>query len=620
MCGISGLWDYSTKIDLKATLWAMEKRLFHRGPDDGGIWYDQNIGIGFSHRRLSISDLSSLGQQPMISKNKRWVISYNGEIYNSKELLKDLNVLGVMLRGTSDTEILLECISIFGLQKTLEKLFGMFTFSLWDREEECLYLIRDRLGIKPLYWLYQDGKILFSSELKSIIFMDFIQKEINLEALHYLMHFGYIPSPISIYKNIYKLSPGFIAKFSKTNSAPEIYPYWQLENILKDKKETVFFDEKKYWPNLLKQVVHEHLRGDVEVGAFLSGGVDSTLMLLLMREYSHKKIKTFCVGFEDHEYDESQYAKNIAAYLDTEHFEEYITASMVRDIVPRLPEIYDEPFADPSQIPMYFVSSLAAQEVKAVISGDGGDELFGGYKRYLEGRDLSYIRESFLYKILPPNLIQFFVMRKFKNWRYYSPKNKANKVINSVDYLDLYQILIDGYSEDILGGKNQLNFSGFNLRRASFNQNPIEYFLYFDQKIYLPDDVLTKVDRASMYNGLEVRVPFLDHRIVEFSWNISLKNKIDRLNRKKILKDLLATYLPKELYDRPKMGFRAPVDSWLRGSLREWAEFLLEGDIPYFQRKEVLDVWKDHIEMRKNNSRLLWPLLMFCAWHKRWIS
>jgi asparagine synthase (glutamine-hydrolysing) len=619
MCGISGLWDYSAKIDLRTVLKEMGEKIFHRGPDDGGIWYDEEVGIGFSHRRLSISDLSSFGRQPMISKNKRWIISYNGEIYNSKDLLKQISEADFMPRGSSDTEILLEYISIFGLEQTLEKVSGMFAFSLWDSEQQSLYLIRDRLGIKPLYWLYRDGKVVFSSELKSIVLMYFIQKEINPEALYSLIHYGYISAPNSIYNDVFMLPPGFIAKFSKI-SPPAIYPYWQLENIVNSKPKTFCFNAEKYLQDLLRQVVEEHLIGDVEIGAFLSGGIDSTLMVLLMRECTNKPIKTFCVGFEDKLYDESHYARKIADHLGTDHFEEYITEDMVKEIVPKIPEIYDEPFADPSQIPTYFVSYLASQKVKAVISGDGGDELFGGYKRYLQGRDLSHFKESFLYKILPRNLTNFLAMNKFKSWGYYNVKSKADKFIDSQNYLDLYNILIDGYSRDILAKNHALGFACNSLLKGSFNRNPIEYFLYFDQKIYLPDDILTKVDRASMHHGLEVRVPFLDHRVVEFSWNIPIESKIYKENRKKILISLLGGYLPKSLYERPKMGFRAPIDGWLRRPLKEWAESLLEEDSQYFQRKEVLEIWKNHIEMKRDNSRLLWPLLMFYAWHKKWIS
>ncbi|MBS0185047.1 MAG: asparagine synthase (glutamine-hydrolyzing) [Proteobacteria bacterium] len=629
MCGIAGFWYFYKKTSHpEKLLRKMAKSIDHRGPDGEGIWYDPTLFIGFAHRRLSIVDLSETGHQPMISKNGRWVLCYNGEIYNTAFLQVLLKTKGGILNGHSDTEIILESISLFGLDFTLHHLNGMFAFSLWDRQTETLYLGKDRLGIKPLYWTHQEDGIWFASELKALLQDNAVRKKTNPEAVDKLIRYGYIPAPLTIYKNIFKLLPGYILTFKK-NNPPAFHPYWTLEDTIKENAHHTSLSSEEDLHGLLKEVVKDHLSGDVDIGAFLSGGIDSTLIVALMKEVSSNPIKTFCIGFNENLYNEAPYAKTISNFLGTDHTEHYISSSQVLDVIPKLSDIYDEPLGDSSQIPTYLVSSLSRQQVKVVLSGDGGDELFGGYKRYLLGNKLFRWKNcvpcpSFLINFL--NRMPKTVKRIFhsllppilKKWGYPESFFKVLELLHSKNYLEIYDILINICPKNILINENPSLWEALSNNLSS--RTAIEQFLYFDEKFYLPDDILAKVDRASMAVGLEVRVPFLDPRIVSQAWRIPITEKIQGNSRKKILRSILSKYLPKNLYERPKMGFRAPVDHWLRGPLKDWAHTLLEPKnlSPYFNQTHVMEAWINHLNKKKDNGDFLWPILMYQAWKEKW--
>lgn len=646
MCGIVGILDPLKKMpsgDLIRHIKNMTVKIAHRGPDADGYWLDSRGGIGLGHRRLAILDLSIEAAQPMHSADGRYVLVFNGEIYNFKTLGRELTSLGYKFRGHSDTEIMLAAFSSWGVQKAMGRFEGMFAFGLWDLEKTVLYLGRDRLGEKPLYYGWQKDVFLFGSELKAMQAFPDWNGEINRDALVPFLKFGYIPAPQSIFAGMWKLSPGHFLEIPfQTVPGSELrpVPYWSLRNVADWAKENPFrgseSEAEAKLEGMLKGIVSRQMVSDVPLGAFLSGGVDSSLIVALMQASSEKPVKSFTIGFNEKEYDEAHYARAVAKHLGTEHTELYLGPDKALEVIPHLPEIYDEPFADVSQIPTYLISWMTRQHVSVSLSGDGGDELLAGYHRYFLGR-----RFDSMSKWLPWGVRRFLaasiksLVPGMPKWALapasilIPPGLKSglvgDKLLKLADvmsletpekmYLSAMSIWKDPFSMVI--GASRLSDSVFGEGSkgiASFT----EKMLYFDTSIYLPDDVMVKVDRASMSVGLEARAPFLNHELMEFSWTLPMSMKMRNGQGKVILKNILKKYVPQNLIDRPKMGFGVPIGSWLRGPLKDWAEDMLcekrmkeEG---YLNPKEIRHRWHEHQAGVRNWHFQLWNVLMFQAW------
>jgi asparagine synthase (glutamine-hydrolysing) len=610
--------------------------LAHRGPDDMGLWFDEEAGIALGHRRLSIIDTSDEGHQPMHSACRQYVIAFNGEIYNFKELRRELEELGCVFRGHSDTEIMLSAIERWGVLVSLERFIGMFAFALWDRKERALYLVRDRLGIKPLYYGWVGKTFVFASELKAISVHPNFQGEINRNAVALLMRYNYVPAPYSIYNGIYKLLPGNVIIFRNDKIKEQVY--WSAKSVVEDGTRNTFEgsveEAIREVDKLMRDAVKIHMLSDVPLGAFLSGGIDSSTVTALMQIQSARPIKTFSIGFAEDEYNEAAYAKEVARYLGTDHTEFYVRWEDALEIIPKLSEIYDEPFSDSSQIPTYLLSKLAHEHVTVCLSGDGGDELFGGYNRYFWGRSIwqktgwmgPEIQKLFsgLLTLVSPEvwdtlfrMMNHLLPRKLRQKTAGDKLHKLAEVLGGQTPEELYYRLISLWNEPskivkysvepetIITDKNQW------AELFDFTQK----MMFFDLVSYLPDDILTKVDRASMAVSLEVRVPMLDHRMVELAWRLPLSMKIKNRQGKWLLKKILSQYIPKKLIDRPKMGFGIPIHDWLRGPLRDWAENLIDEsrlkNEGYFNHKEIRNKWKEHLCGRRNWQYHLWNILMF---------
>jgi len=648
MCGIAGFWIQrgSNGEILKKEIMKMTRALAHRGPDDEGFYVDKKTGIALGHRRLSILDLSPKGHQPMISFSGRYVIVYNGEVYNYKELRKEIeNNFNVKFKSDTDTEVILAGFEVWGVEGTLERMNGMFAFALWDKKKRKLFLMRDRVGIKPLYYGVQNGILFFASELKAIRANRFFKPEIDRNALALFFRHNYIPAPYSIYKNIKKLEPGHHAVISG-NLNIKIRRYWDIEKIVEDGiKNPIDLSEKEAaleLERLLLDSVKKRMIADVPLGAFLSGGIDSSTVVALMQAQNNIPVKTFTIGFYENNYDEAKYAKKVAKHLGTDHTELYITPKEAIDVIPKLSDIYDEPFSDSSQIPTFLVSQLTKRYVTVSLSGDGGDELFGGYNRYFRASNtwnrinfIPYVvrlRLSKMISLLSPRCID----RALKPVKVIAPKQvknilsrdkvlKFSKILTNRNPDELYKRLISHWKnpEKLVFNSKEPKTILDDLRIKDFIPNFKDRMMFFDFITYLPDDILTKVDRASMAVSLEARVPILDYRIVEFSKKLPLNFKIKNDKSKWILRQVLYKYVPKELVERPKMGFGVPLDNWLRGPLRDWAEDLL--DEKKIKRDEFLNpepikkLWKEHLSGKRNWQYLLWDVFVFQAWKKRWM-
>lgn len=638
MCGLTGFYSKKNLSEqfFQNTLTAMNSVLSHRGPDGRGIWFDETAGVGFAHRRLSILDLSVKGHQPMLSKNGKYVIIFNGEIYNHQELRKDLK--SVYWAGTSDTETLIECIAIYGLEKTLSLVRGMFAFALWDKDSGEIILARDRFGEKPLYYGLLNETFMFASELKSITKHPAFKKEIDQEALSSFLKLSYVPSPKSIYKNISKLEQGSYLVFNSQTLSLQKYKYWDLVKVSAGEtqpngqfSEVESINSLDY---LLNDVVKEQMLSDVPLGAFLSGGIDSSTIVAMMQSQSMTQIKTFTVGFEDKAFDESDNASAIASYLGTDHSDFKLTTGDLLSVVPKIHEIYDEPFADSSQIPTYLVSQLAAKDVKVTLSGDAGDEIFSGYNRYRFAKNIwptvqsiPYPMRSYVSKLLSnlsvkqvESLISSFPFFK-KNFSSTTQKiYKIAEILNSNSLESYYDKLISQTNmlSEFMHKDNHVP----NDRQAKYaildNFADFEKLMIYDSLGYLPDDILVKLDRASMSTSLESRVPFLDPRISEFVWKLPQNMKIRGPKTKYILRQVLKKYLPEELSSKPKMGFSIPIDSWLRGPLISWSEDLLDrGSIKsngYLDYDYIISIWQQHKNGDINAGPILWNILMFQLW------
>jgi len=644
MCGIVGLLQAGLKPDQwECFLRSMTDSLAHRGPDNAGLWYDVEAGVGLGHRRLSIVDLSPLGRQPMASESGRYYITYNGEVYNFRELRKELQSLGHVFCGHSDTEVLLAAIEQWGLEHAVKRFVGMFAFALWDRKERVLHLVRDRLGIKPLYYGWLGRTFVFGSELKAFKAHPAFRGEIDRNALALMMRHNYIPAPYSIYKGIYKLLPGHILTLNRADigSAPAPTPYWTARDVAEDGAADSFVGSEteavEYLDTLLRDAVKLRMVADVPLGTFLSGGVDSSTVVALMQAQSERPVKTFSIGFYEQGYNEADHAKAVARHLGTDHTELYVTPEQAMAVIPKLPTLYDEPFSDSSQIPTFLVSELARRYVTVSLSGDGGDELFCGYKRYETGRDL-WKKIGWMPTWGRQALARAFSAVPVKVWdggfgwlapvlsRYGRAGAVGDKLHKLAEILAvenpeaMYRRLVSHWKNPagvVVGAAEPPTVVTDRSRWADL-PDFTQRMMYLDLVTYLPDDILTKVDRASMGVSLEARVPLLDHRVVEFAWRVPLSMKIKNGQGKWLLRQVLYKYVPEELIERPKMGFGVPIDDWLRGPLLDWAEDLLgeerlkrEG---YFRPEPVRKLWQEHLGGKRNWQYYLWDVLMFQAW------
>lgn len=642
MCGIAGLWlsGQGDVAGLHDRVSGMNASLHHRGPDGGDVWCDPESGLALGQRRLSIIDLSDAGKQPMHSADGRYVIVYNGEIYNAEELRQKLSSANIAWRGHSDTEVILECMAHWGVRDTVKRLIGMFAIALWDRKEHKLTLVRDRLGIKPLYWSRYDGNIGFASELKALRAGNAISSDVNQGALEAYLRFGYVPSGQSIYANAKMLKPGHILEISSHDQASD-YAYWSVEDaVVNGQKHAWSGDDQSAidaLEDLLRDAVSRRMVADVPLGAFLSGGIDSSTIVALMQSVSDRPVKTFSVGFEDAAFNEAAFAGDVARHLKTDHTELYVTPQDALDLVPKLSETYDEPFFDSSAIPTYLISALTRQEVTVALSGDGGDETFGGYTRYLWAKQLSNVAgnipfgagavSSMLTMLSPEQwdkLIGYLPGRR-STGAIGDKIHKAAPLLAIKDDLDRYHALLSLMDPDKMltkqgGGKT------FRVPGEMFCRNrKMDYVAsmqVMDTMMYMVDDVLTKVDRASMANSLEVRVPFIDHRVIEFGWRLPARLKMNGSVGKYALRQILYKYVPREMIDRPKTGFGVPLAQWLRGPLRDWMGDLLARDALYddlgLDRAQVSHLVDEHLSGRRNWGHQLWAISMLSDWQQRW--
>jgi len=643
MCGFAGFLNREkSSHDLYEVLKLMGEAIRTRGPDSSGEWLNESSTIGFSHRRLSIVDLSSAGHQPMLSHNERYIIAFNGEIYNHlelRDLLADAG-LDINWKGTSDTETLLACFEHWGIKLTIEKSVGMFAFSVWDNQENKLILGRDRLGEKPLYYGWQGDSFLFGSELKALKAHYAFKSEINRDSIALLLRHSCIPAPYSIYQGIEKLLPGYLLEVDLKTGLSNAIQYWSFKHIC-PQNETVGYvgtAEKAVddLDTILKKSIKQQMIADVPLGAFLSGGVDSSTIVALMQSQSDKPIKTFSIGFNEDGFDEAVYAKSIAEHLGTDHTELYVTPEDALNVIPLLADLYDEPFSDSSQIPTYLVAKMAKEHVTVSLSGDAGDELFCGYNRYLltqkVWKNLSVMpiamRKSLSLCLLKIsvnhwNYINKILPKKLKLSNLGTKMHKAGKALTANSVSELYKRLVSHWDnpEAVVIGAKEPNTVLNDPVRAPKLLNDIEQMMALDTLSYLPDDILTKVDRACMAVSLEGRVPFLNHKVVEFSWGLPLRYKLNNGVSKWCLKEVLYRYVPKELIDRPKMGFGVPINTWLRGPLRTWADKLLDEDRllqeGFFEPKQIVTMWREHKLGKRDWQDQLWDVLMFQAWYEK---
>lgn len=642
MCGITGFFPGPNgyrNLDQKKYLLKMSEALVHRGPNDSGAWFDEETGIGLAHQRLSIIDTSAAGHQPMDSSSGNFRVIFNGEVYNHIEIRKEIeSIANVNWKSTSDTETILEAFEVWGIENSIKKFVGMFAIAVWAYKERSLYLIRDRLGEKPFYYGWQNDVFLFGSELKSLYAHPSFENKLSRKNISLFMRYSYVPDPYSVFENIYKLPPASLIKLKLGSehqmnmSLPDPISYWSLKDAFKNGKNNLITDPNEVVEGLQEQLLNAtkiQSRSDVPLGAFLSGGIDSSTVVALLQHQSSKPIKTYTIGFENEEYDEAETAADIANALGTDHTEHYVSSEEVLDVIPKLTDLYDEPFADSSQIPTFIVSKLASSEVKVSLSGDAGDELFGGYNRYIKAPSIyNYLKPI-------PHHLRIFVGKSLdllplSTWqiagKLFSMNQAPDKIrkilsiMQSKDIDDVYARLTSHWvDEDIVLNSN----SEYLIDNSWMNKNSSfaaeEKMMFQDITNYMLGDILVKLDRASMGVSLETRVPFLDHRVVEYSCRIPLDIKIRDGLGKWPLRKILETYLPKKLIQKPKMGFGIPINEMLRGPLKDWAESLLDENKlqrqGIFNTRLVRDKWKSHLTGKANYQHELWNLLMFQSWY-----
>lgn len=648
MCGFAGFYQGKSRlVSLVDSIEHMTNRISHRGPDDFGIWFDQELGLALGHRRLSILDLSPAGHQPMHSACGRYVIAFNGEIYNHLLLRKQLSAQARApdWQGHADTETLLACFSMWGINKTLRATVGMFALALWDRHDNVLTLARDRMGEKPLYYGWQGSTLLFGSELKALKAHPAFNGEVDRNALALLLRHNCIPAPYSIYRGISKLMPGHFLNIRLDNASltrsEQPQQYWSMNNAVENGIKHPFSGSEDEAISILQRQISESIAdqmlADVPLGAFLSGGVDSSTIVALMQAQSQRPVRTFTIGFDESGYNEAAHAKAVATHLQTDHTELYVHPEDALQLIPKLPAIYCEPFSDSSQIPTFLVSQLARQHVTVALSGDGGDELFGGYNRYLSARkvwekmqylpnSVRHIAARLLQTLSPSAWDQVFELIKPvmpKRLHLATPGDKAHKLADVLTLSDghaFYRQLTSHWKDPanvVIGAFEPQTL--LTNRKAWPETDCLEHWMMaMDAQTYMADDILVKVDRAAMANSLETRVPMLDHRVIELAWRMHIGLKIRDGQGKWLLRQILYRHVPRDLIERPKMGFGIPLDSWLRGSLRDWAEDLLdEGKLKaqgFFRPEPIRHIWAEHVDGRRNWQHHLWDVLMFQAW------
>lgn len=648
MCGIAGFLSAKSRYSsdaMKGIIGAMSTSIAHRGPDHSGEWLDCDKGIALGHQRLSIIDLSPSGNQPMLSRDGRYVIIFNGEIYNFRELREELLALGHKFIGDSDTEVLLASIIVWGMENALKKSRGMFALALWDNSENRLFLARDRFGEKPLYYYSADGLFLFASELKALHKHPGFNPEINRNMLCLYFRHNYIPAPNCIYKNTSQVLPGTYLCVNKEGTVSKPETYWSFSDVAIESNKNPFEgseqDAENRLQDLLEDSVREQMISDVPLGAMLSGGIDSSCIVALMQKSSDKNVRTFSVAYDDAVYNEAEYAAEVAKHLGTDHTELHIKSSDAIDLIPSLSQIYDEPFSDASQLPTTLISRLTRDHVTVALTGDAGDELFGGYNRYfwasridkLFGHIPKNIRNMISRCLTAPSVRSWDSLFKAtekvvpSRFRFSLPGDKIYKlasVLNYSDSHDLYKRLVSHWQEpeSLIKDGQEPVFLGNIEKPVKGDMEFSRRMMYLDSLSYLPYDILCKVDRAAMFSSLETRVPFLDPRIVEFAWSLPGQYLIRGGQGKWLLRQVLYKHVPRKLIDRPKMGFGVPIDSWLRGPLRDWAEDLLDEEKirqqGYLNPKPIRQAWQEHLSGHRNWQYHIWDVLMFQAWREKW--
>lgn len=639
MCGIAGAIVYGNARIAEPRLTRMIAALTHRGPDGVGTWISADGRVGLGHRRLSIIDLSALGAQPMHSASGRYVISFNGEIYNFAALRAELSHHGYAFKSHSDTEVILAGCDVWGIQRTIPRLAGMFALAIWDAHAETLSLVRDRVGIKPLYYTENGGEVAFASELRALVKWRGAVPQISRPALREYLRLGYVPGPLSIFEDVHKLAPASIVEFSR-GQPPRFTRYWDLAEVIdRSHRDQIAPDETQALALLdgeLRRAVASHMVSDVPLGAFLSGGIDSSTVVAMMQAQTTRPVKTFSIGFREAGYNEAEHAAAVARSLGTDHTELYVTEADARAIIPKLADIYDEPFADSSQIPTFLVCQLARRHVTVALSGDGGDELFAGYNRYL------FVAEFWRRLKWMPRPTRRLLARALttvpstawdtlfhqlgpvlpKRFRVALPGQKIRKaasVLEAESLMVLHRRLISQWDEpERLIAGHAGDEPPLELFARCAASHPVAQQMYWDMNTYLVDDILTKVDRASMAIGLEARVPLLDHALIETAWRVPMSLKLRAGGGKWILKQLLYRYVPRSIVDRPKMGFSVPIDEWLRGPLREWAEENLASvrlqEHGMLNDGVIRHTWHEHLRGAANHGGALWAVLMFQIW------
>jgi asparagine synthase (glutamine-hydrolysing) len=638
MCGIAGLIDTSlagNAEQLTKRARAMADAIAHRGPDGWNTWTDPDAGLAFAHRRLAVIDVTPTGAQPMNSADGRWVITYNGEIYNAAEIACTPELAGFAFRGTSDTEVILESVAARGLDRTLADLNGMFAFALWDRKTRTLYLVCDRLGIKPLFYTVKGGAVRFASELKALAAVAPLGS-IDPSSIASFFRFGYVPAPYTIFAGICKLMPGEIASIDGARRTG-LRTYWSLTDVVGKVQpclhELPDAEAEPQLHELLADAVARQMVSDVPLGAFLSGGIDSSIVVSLMVAAAKGTVRTFSIGFPELGFDESRHAAAVARHLGADHEELIVTAAEALAIIPRLPDMYDEPFADSSQIPTSLVSTLTRRRVTVALSGDGGDELFGGYDRYAFAEKILRLPSAArgtvaaVINAIPDGALDVLANLLPGRIRPAQPADKLRKLAELLPYdpHHLYLRLVSHCSQPVTLANNApeqpLGWERYEAISASGHL--LEWMQVLDAVTYLPNDILQKVDRASMACGLEVRPPLLDHRVVAFAFALPRRFRVRNGERKWLLRRVLERYVPRSMFDRPKMGFGVPLADWLHGPLREWAEDLLEPSRlggGYVNVAAARGMWADHITGKRNRANALWTVLMFEAWRRRWAT
>jgi len=645
MCGISGFWnpDGLNADEARCTLTAMTEAIRHRGPDDSGEWIDPAPGVALGSRRLAIIDLSPTGHQPMESASGRLVIVFNGEIYNFQELRRELIEFGYRFRGRSDTEVLLTAIEHWGVRAAVERCNGMFAFAVWDRQQRVLHLARDRAGEKPLYYGWQDKTFLFGSELKSLRLHPAFRGRVDRDAVALFLRHGYVPSPHSIYLGVHKLPPGSLLSISLDGVDRETRPvaYWSVRAVAERGTADPFRGDAQEAVEELHRLLHDavgiRMEADVPLGAFLSGGVDSSCIVALMQTQRTQPVKTFTIGFREQAHDEARDAAAVAGHLGTQHTELYLTPADALAVIPRLPALYDEPFADTSQIPTYLVSQMARQHVTVCLSGDGGDELFGGYRRHRLGpalwhamRAMPLVLRRATGRVFAPSRGSSDRLAAYANrlTRVFTGKRSlVERVRQAAEILPLesperlYHYMMSLWkhpSEVVPGACEELVPATDPRSRANVGDVAANIMMYLDCVGYLPDDILVKLDRASMGVSLESRIPLLDHRVIEFAWRLPLRLKLRHGTGKWVLRQVLDKYVPRRLVERPKRGFHMPIADWLRGPLRDWADALLDErrlrDGGLFQPGPIRQRWSQHVAGETRWDYELWTVLMFQSW------